>query len=152
MANLTARVYPDLTAQAHVLFDQFGNPISSTNPQPVQVMNVPSWTQIFQTTQTNVTTWVGSGDLAVGAYGILSVNINLSAFTGTNIIFKVARKDAFGNLYTLATGATLTAAGTQIFSVGPGLTTVHALGPLIQIIATLTAVTGATFTVDVEAR
>lgn len=116
------------------------------------VQKSASWTSIYTTTQTGVSSWAGSGDIDVHLYRELMINIQLSAITGTNIQFKGSRKDSFSNYTGLWLPAALTAAGSSNTSWGSGLSTNHLFGSTILITATFTAITSVTFTVDIQGR
>ena len=111
-----------------------------------------AWTQVFQTTQTGVASWAGSGDIAVGQYSMLYFSYNVTAISGTSITFKVQRKDAFGNLTSIFTGSAVSTTGAGSTSIGPGLSVQHVPGTTIQIAVALNAITSVSFTVDVQAR
>jgi hypothetical protein len=166
-------------AQPIVLVDASGNPISSSNGQFVTVTNAtslgqqltinstsivpasdspafptknPGWTMIYSTTQTGVSSWSGSGDLTVGQYSQILINIQLSAITGTSIQFITKRKDSFNNYYAIDSPAAMTAPGGANRSIGPGVTANAFFGAIAQLVVTLVSITSVTFTVDMWAR
>lgn len=130
-----------------------------TSGHVLNVAQKAAWTSVYSTTQTGVSTWAGSGDISVGSYDSLLININISAITGTSIQFKVSRKDSFGNYVTILTASAIASAAGQSISIGPGTggsgsgsQSSHFLGSTIQITATFTSVTSVSFTIDAEAR
>jgi hypothetical protein len=122
----------------------------------VQASDSPArtWTRIYNTTQTGVSSWTGSGSLtSLDQYTYLVANINVSAISGTSIQFKINRIDGFANVNTLANGSTISGANTtDKFSVGPGCSQNHPFGQTASITAAFTAITSVTFTVEVWAR
>lgn len=107
---------------------------------------------VYAQTQTGISVNGDTGDIAVGPYSELAIDINLTALTGTSIQFRVQRKDAFGNYTQSASNVALTATGFSSFSIGTGMASNASFGDIIKVVWICSAVTSATFTVSVKAK
>lgn len=112
---------------------------------------------VYSLASTATTTSSNSGDLAVGPYTEISIDINTTAQTGTNptIQFFYKRKAADGLYYTLWQSAVLTAAtNTLSTSIGAGMAYNQSLGATGQLTWTIggTATPGFTFSANISGK
>lgn len=108
---------------------------------------------LYTTTQTGISATGNSGDITtVGPYSELLVMVNLTAFTGTNINFRIRGKDAFGNYYTLGSTGVQTGVGSFAFGVGQGAGNNIGFGDIVILEWLCTSVTSATFTATMKAK
>lgn len=106
----------------------------------------------YTTTQTGISATGNSGDIKVDMYTEISLDINLTGFTGTSIAYVLQRKDAFGNYVAIYSPTALTATGTVAQSIGVGAETSKAFGNIVRVLWTCVSVTTATFTVSLQAK
>jgi len=107
---------------------------------------------VYAQTQTGISTNGDTGDIVVGQYSELAIDVNLTALVGTSIQFRVQRKDAFGNYTQIASNAALTGTGPSSFSVGSGMSTNLSIGDIVKVVWICTSVSGANFTISVKAK
>src|SRR5947209_5688240 len=65
--------------------------VVASDQTPIAVKD-PVWTMVYSVTQTNVTTWVGSGDITVSLYSQVIINWHISAITSGSIQLFFTRK------------------------------------------------------------
>lgn len=112
-----------------------------------------TWTSVYTTTQTGVSSWSGSGSITgLGIYERLYANIYVSAISGTSIQFVISRIDSSSNSIFLGQSSAMTTTGSTEFAVGPGLTIGKPFGGTIKLSVNLVAITSVTFTIEVLAR
>ena len=156
-------------AQPVYQVDTSGNPINSADGQAVTIVGaLPAGTNligavsrstvaVYSLASTATTSSSNSGDLAVGAYTEISIDINTTAQTGTNptIQFTYSRKGADGLYYPLWQSAVLTAAANTIStSIGAGMAYNQSLGATGQLKWVIggTSTPGFTFSANVQGK
>lgn len=116
-----------LTSTTPVYASIIGN--NQTFPTDRFVVNVLNQSALTETTNGNTNTF------SVGSLSELSLDINVSAASGTSptLNFYVDRLGLDGNWYTIFSSAQLTAIGTVSASIGSGLSTNQSFGSDIRI-------------------
>lgn len=89
------------------------------------------------------TSTFNSGDIDVSQIRRLALNISVTAVSGTtpSMTVTVERKTEAGVYIAIFTGTAITAAGTQIASIGPGLVTQHMPGHVVRVNFTISGTT-----------
>ncbi len=122
-----------------------GNEIGSNNPLPVTgtlktqalsgtVLTIPS---------ASITSGTTGGNISVGIYKELAVDVNVSALTGTTPSYQIIidRQGADGVWYPIYTGIAITAIGVQSVSIGVGASTNVSFGSTIRVRELVTGTT-----------
>lgn len=134
----------DPTGATYVNFASGATGGAAANPAYV----APPTGTAYSATGTDVhaTSATGTGDIAVGNYRELTIDIlTTGTFTGTSVAFIVQRKDANGHYYAIASPAALTATAQSVnLDLGVGASTNKSFGNIIRIAWTATALTTAT--------
>ena len=156
-------------AQPVYQVDTSGNPINSADGQSVTVVGaLPAGTNligavsrsavaVYSLASTATTSSSDSGDLIVGPYTEIGIDINTTAQTGTNptIQFFWKRKGADGIYYALWQSAVLTAATNTIStSIGAGMAYNQSLGSTGKLTWTIggTSTPGFTFSANIYGK
>lgn len=104
---------------------------------------------LLDISQTAVASYAGSGEVSVGKFRELALDVNLTALTGTTPTFQVFvdRLGADGVYYVIYTGASLNTPGTVTASLGVGASTNVSFGYAVRVRIAIAGTTpAATFT------
>lgn len=115
-------------------------------------VNMFSASTVLNTTQTGISASGNSGDISVGSYRELVLDVNLTALTGTSVAFILERKDAAGNYVAIYSPAALTGVSTIAQTIGVGAETNKGFGDTIRLRWVCTAVSTTTFTASIKAK
>ena len=114
------------------------------------------WTLIYNLQTGDISTWAGSGDIDISSYDQFLVLIHVTLLTGTSIALIFSAKDNDGSYTLVRTAGTISGTGTKPYNLGPGaiqgVNDAAFYGNILNITATLTAITHLTFALDVWAR